>query len=273
MKLSQQTKRKVMAIATASIIVLTVAVVLGLKYNISLVSGVVDAVTYPFKKGIYVVQKEIAEVKEYFSSIELLAEEAEQLKVQNDQLLYENTILEQYKDENNQLKGLLDIKQRYKEYPQVGANIIAKEPGNWYKSFTIDKGRNHAIEEHDVILSGGGLVGHISKSDLLTAQVISIIDDRSSVSAKVMRTGDTGILKGDIELSNLGLSRLEIDIESEVVKGDQIVTSHLSSYPPGIPIGEVEEVTTGKNGLTQYAYVRPFVDFNHLQTVLIIQNE
>ncbi len=262
-----------MLIATASTIVLGVAIVLGVKYDLSLINGVVDVVTYPFKKGIHSVQQEITGVTDYFKNVDALLEENAQLHAENDKLLYDNTILQQYKDENNQLKDLLAIAQRYKDYPQLGANIIAKEPGNWYKSFTLDKGKNHTLKEHDVILSGGGLVGHISKSDLLTSQVISIIDDRSSVSAKVVRTADTGILKGDIELSHLGLCRLEIDIESEVVKGDQIVTSHLSNYPAGIPIGEVEEVTTGKNGLTQYAYVRPFVDLNHLQTVLIIQNK
>ena len=77
-----------------------------------------------------------------------------------------------------------------------------------------------------------------------------------------------------IELAEKGLCRLEIDIESEVVKGDQIITSHLSDiYPPGIPIGTVEEVTTGKNGLTQYAYIKPFVDFKHLENVLVITSD
>jgi rod shape-determining protein MreC len=64
---------------------------------------------------------------------------------------------------------------------------------------------------------------------------------------------------------------MEIDIEAEVVKGDLILTSHLSSiYPPGIPIGVVEDVLTNENGLIQYAYIKPYVDFKHLENVLII---
>lgn len=273
MKLSQQTKRKLAVIGISGTVILGSVITLGLKYDIAFLSGFADVITYPFKKGIYIVEKELSEVAGYFNKIDELLKENEQLGIDKDRLIYENTILEQYRDENNQLKGLLDIAQRYREYPQMGANIIAKDPGNWYKSFTIDKGKGQGVAENDVILAGGGLVGHIIDTEQLTSQVISIIDDRSSVSAKVVRTGDTGILKGDIELSSLGLCRLEIDVESEIVKGDQIVTSHLSQYPPGIPIGVVEEVTTGKNGLTQYAYVRPFVDFNHLQNVLIILNE
>lgn len=274
MKLSQKTKKKLIVIGISVTAVLSVSVVLGVKYNISMLSSVADIITYPFKKSIYFLTEQVSEVTGYFKNVEDLIRENEELKTQNDRLLYQNTMLEQYKSENEGLKEILSLKQRYQEYPTLGANVIAKDISNWYKSFNIDKGLIQGIKEEDVLLSGGGLAGHVTKVDPLTSTAISIIDDRSSISVKVVRTGDTGILRGDIELAEKGLCRLEIDIESEVVKGDQIITSHLSNiYPPGIPIGTVEEVTTGKNGLTQYAYIKPFVDFKHLENVLVITSD
>lgn len=274
MKLSQKTKKKLIVIGISVTAVLSMSVVLGVKYNISMLSSVADIITYPFKKSIYFLTEQVSEVTGYFKNVEDLIRENEELKTQNDRLLYQNTMLEQYKSENEGLKEILSLKQRYQEYPTLGANVIAKDISNWYKSFNIDKGLIQGIKEEDVLLSGGGLAGHITKVDPLTSTAISIIDDRSSISVKVVRTGDTGILRGDIELAEKGLCRLEIDIESEVVKGDQIITSHLSDiYPPGIPIGTVEEVTTGKNGLTQYAYIKPFVDFKHLENVLVITSD
>lgn len=274
MKLSQKTKKKLIVIGISVTAALSVSVVLGFKYNISVLSSVADVVTYPFKKSIYFLTEQVSEVTSYFKNVEELIKENEELQTQNDRLLYQNTMLEQYKSENEGLKEILSLKQRYQEYPTVGANVVAKDTSNWYKSFNIDKGLIQGIKEEDVLLSGGGLAGHITKVSPLTSIAISIIDDRSSISVKVVRTGDTGILRGDIELAEKGLCRLEIDIESEVVKGDQIITSHLSDiYPPGIPIGSVEEVTTGKNGLTQYAYIKPFVDFKHLENVLIISSD
>lgn len=274
MKLSQKTKKKLIVIGISVTAVLSVSVVLGVKYNISMLSSVADIITYPFKKSIYFLTEQVSEVTGYFKNVEDLIRENEELKTQNDRLLYQNTMLEQYKSENEGFKEILSLKQRYQEYPTLGANVIAKDISNWYKSFNIDKGLIQGIKEEDVLLSGGGLAGHITKVDPLTSTAISIIDDRSSISVKVVRTGDTGILRGDIELAEKGLCRLEIDIESEVVKGDQIITSHLSDiYPPGIPIGTVEEVTTGKNGLTQYAYIKPFVDFKHLENVLVITSD
>lgn len=274
MKLSQKTKKKLIVIGISVTAVLSVSVVLGVKYNISVLSGVADLITYPFKKSIYFLAEQVNEVTGYFKNVEDLIKENEALKTQNERLLYQNTMLEQYKSENESLKEVLSLKQRYQEYPTLGANVIAKDISNWYKAFNIDKGLIQGIKENDVLLSGGGLAGHITKVDPLTSTAISIIDDRSSISVKVVRTGDTGILRGDIELAEKGLCRLEIDIESEVVKGDQIITSHLSDiYPPGIPVGVVEEVTTGKNGLTQYAYIKPFVDFKHLENVLVMTSE
>ena len=71
---------------------------------------------------------------------------------------------------------------------------------------------------------------------------------------------------------NSGLCRMEyIDAEAEIMEGDEIVTSHLSDvYPSGITIGRVKEIQTDANGLTKYAIIEPYVDFKHLDTVLII---
>lgn len=274
MKLSQKIKKKIIIISGSVVVILLAVVILGSKYDITLLSTTADMITYPFQKTVTILSDKISGVSRYFKNLDTLISENEELTKENEKLVYENTILEQFRNENNQLKGLLEIEQRYRDYPSIGANVIGRDSGNWYKVFRIDKGTTDELEENDVILSSGGLVGHIIETDTFSSKVLGIIDDRSYVSAKVVRTGDIGILRGDIELTNKGMAKMEIDIESEVVKGDQIITSHLSDiYPPGIPIGIVEEVTIGKNGLTQYAYVKPFVDFKHLENMLVIKNE
>ncbi|MGL4345889.1 MAG: rod shape-determining protein MreC [Cellulosilyticaceae bacterium] len=271
MKLSKDLKKKIVIIGVGVAISLASIVAIGNTFDIAVVSSVADVITYPFQKGITSLSQKIEGVSRYFENLDTLIVENEKLSRENEKLLYENAILGQYKDENDYLKSLLDIGQRYKDYPSVGANIIAKDPGNWYQRFTIDKGSTDGIRKNDVILAGGGLVGHVIEVTAFSATVEAIIDDRSAVSGKIVRTGDLGMLKGDIELIDQGICKMELDIASDVVKGDQIITSHLGDiYPPGIPIGIVEEVTTGKNGLTQYAYIKPFIDFKHLSNVLVI---
>ena len=72
-----------------------------------------------------------------------------------------------------------------------------------------------------------------------------------------------------------GLCKTEyIDADSEIMQGDEIVTSNLSDvYPAGITIGYVKEIVTDKNGLTKYAVIEPDVDFKHLSTLLVVLNK
>lgn len=265
-------------------VLLVVVIILGKQFNIPVVSTSVNYVLYPFEKSISWVTNISRNGLSYFKDIETLKTENEALKAENSKLIYKNSILNQYQEENDNLKQLLEMKQLYKDYEGVGANVIGNDSGNWYKTFTIDKGTKHGVYENSVILSDGGLVGQVidvsglsvSGTTALTSKVISIIDSRSAVSAEVARTGEVGIVKGDVELSNEGLCVLEITTGSgaEVIKGDQIITSQISDiYPPGIPIGTVEEVVESTNGLTQYAHVRPIVDFKHLKQVLVLNTK
>ncbi|MBZ4668639.1 MAG: mreC, partial [Defluviitaleaceae bacterium] len=192
-----------------------------------------------------------------------------------DELTYENKILQQYKEENTRLRNLLELDKKYADYPKIGAEIIGKDPGNWYNVFLIDKGSNDGLETDMVVLSGNGLVGHIIETAPNYSKVLSIIDDRNAVSSKVLRTSDLGVTKGDLTLMNEGLCKMEyIDSEADIIKGDEIVTSNLSDiYPPGIMIGTVKEIQVESHGLTKYALIEPVVDFRHLEEVLVINKK
>ncbi len=262
--------KKIIIIVAALVIVVAA---IGRIINIPILSGASNIILYPFEKGTSYVQQSVGGVFDYFKKKSSLLDENKRLQEENSKLKYENTVLSEYKAENENLKVLLDMKNRYSDYQGVGANIIARDYGNWSKVYTIDKGQVNKVKNNSVIIADGGLVGHIDEATAVSSKVLSILDSRSSVSAEVSRTGDVGILKGDIELAKSGYCKLEINEESEIMKGDQIITSYLSSvYPPGILIGTVVKVVSGNNNLVSYAYVEPVVDFEHLQDVLVINS-
>lgn len=274
MKYSKKINSKKVFVVLLVVGAIVITITIGKRYKFKVVENAVQYVITPIQKGVNMLSGGSSNVISRFKDINMLQESNQILAEQVAQLSYDNNILEQYRSENEALKELLQLAERHKKYPSQGSNIIAKDPGNWYKVFIIDQGTKAGLNQDDAILSSGGLVGHIIESGSLTSKVLTIIDDRSSVSATVLRTGEIGILKGDIELTGQGFCRFEIDIQSEVIKGDQIVTSHLSEiYPPGITIGVVEEIIISKNGLTQHAYVRPIVDFKHLKQVLVLKTK
>lgn len=273
-KSSKKTTSKKIFIILLVVGGLVLIISIGQRYKFTMIENTVQYITTPIQKGLNAIRHSSDKVTGKFKNANKLQESNEMLEEQVAQLSYDNSMLEQYKSDNEELKALLQLTERYKDYPSEGANIISKDPGNWYKVFIIDKGSKSGLTQDDAILAGGGLVGHVIEAGPISSKVLSIIDDRSSVSATVLRTGEVGILKGDIELIGQGFCKFEIDIQSEVIKGDQIITSHLSDiYPPGITIGIVEEIIIAKNGLTQYGYVRPVVDFKHLKQVLVLKTK
>ena len=218
--------------------------------------------------------KSVSFIKDKFQiiiNINNLAEENEDLKLELELKEQEIKRLEQVQIENEKLVNLLNTSSKYAEYTKITANIIAKDAGNWYENFIIDKGEEEGIEKNMVVLAVGGLVGKVEEVYSNYAKVSSIINGTYSVSARSVRTDDEGFVKGD--LSKTGTYKMEyIDKEAEIKEGDEIVTSHLSEiYPAGITIGYVKEIYLDEsNKLSKTAILEPSVDFKHLETVLII---
>lgn len=76
------------------------------------------------------------------------------------------------------------------------------------------------------VIAGGGLVGIITEVGPNYAQIKTVIEDNSYVSGMLIDTGDTCIVKGDIELMDTGLIHLSGFANSVTVRnGDKIVTS------------------------------------------------
>ena len=150
---------------------------------------------------------------------------------------------------------------------------LQKNSGNWYSTFTINRGSEDGILVDQNVIAGSGLVGIVTEVGAHWATVRSIIDDSSNVSAMVLSTSDRCIVSGDLSLmsdNQIRFGQMENN-DNTVSVGDQIVTSYISDkYLQGILIGYVSEVTVDSNNLTRSGYITPAVDFKNLQEVLVI---
>ena len=80
------------------------------------------------------------------------------------------------------------------------------------------------------------------------------------------------IVRGTLS-DNSSLKATFIPTEATVLEGDKIETSGLGGiYPKGIYIGKISKVVNTANSNDRYAYVDTAVNFNKLETVLIITN-
>ena len=233
----------------------------------------VDMIVLPMQRGINAVGRSISDRMDVLDSIEDLQKENARLKAELEVLRQEAQIVASEKYELDALKELFDLDQKYPDYEKVAARIIARESNGWYSVFTIDKGYEDGIAVGMNVMAGNGLVGIVTATRKNSATIRSIIDDSSNVSGMVLRTSDTCIVSGDLNLM-MTEGRIVISmipLNSTVKENEEVVTSHISDkYQQGILIGYISDIRVDSSNMTKTAYLTPVVDFEHLDEVLII---
>ena len=263
------------------LIVLTIVCILGifsgLVFNLNggPLKTVAGYIFVPMQQGINHTGSWIFKTANDFKTLSEVLEENEKLKEKNADLTNQLTIakIEQYELEN--LRQLFNLSEKYPTYEKVAANVIAKDSGNWFSTFTINRGSNDGIETGMNVIAGSGLVGIITDVGPNYAKVRSIIDDSNNVSAMVPSTGDNFNVSGNLKTMNesmvITFSGLRDD-ENLVQVGEPVITSYVSDqYHQGILIGYIASIENGPNNLTKIGTITPVADFEHLEDVLVIK--
>lgn len=230
-----------------------------------------NAVT-PMQKGINSVGRYISGKVDLFQSKKDLMAENERLKKEISDLSYNNKILAHENTELENYRKLYKLDKKYPDYPKVAARVISRDGNNWFHVFTIDKGKKDGLQVDMNVISGNGLVGIISEVGKSYAKVRAIIDDKSNVSAMFESTGETCMVKGNMESIYHGYIDVEMISNSAKIKeGDEIVTSHVSDkFLQGLSVGFVKDIKSDDSSQSKTAHLTPTVDFDQLENVLVI---
>ncbi|MBR2476505.1 MAG: rod shape-determining protein MreC [Clostridia bacterium] len=252
------------------VVVIALSTIPSLKPNF--VSNAVNFVISPIQKGISSVINSVQNFFNVLFNMDEFQAENEQLRQRVVFLESEIRETEELKKENSRLRSMLGMRERMVEYETETAEVIAKDPGNWFVTFTVDKGSSSGVELYDPVITDKGLVGYVSEVNVNSSKVTSIIDSTTSVAANVKRTGDAAVVEGDLKLQEQGRCRMVyVDKGSVITAGDELETSGMGGiYPKGIYIGKVMEITGDGTGLSQQATIEPAVDFDSVSEVFII---
>jgi rod shape-determining protein MreC len=189
--------------------------------------------------------------------------------------------LEEAAEENERLKGLLDLRDKG-TYPDGTdfeiADVVVKSPTRWASWIMINKGSADGIRVGLPVvgatpaagesLAGKGLVGKVTQVTAHTAQVVLITDSGPGVAAKIQGLRAEGIVEGSLS-GSLTMDYVDRDImvDPKLV----IVTSGYGGiYPPDIPIGIVANVGEEDVNIYKEIEVQPFVDFRVLEQVMVL---
>lgn len=177
------------------------------------------------------------------------------------------TRLEELKAANRVLHDQLKLTAN-PSYRYLSAEVIDRQPDNWFRSIVINRGSRDGVKKDMAVVTPEGLVGRITRVSATTSTVMIITDRDSGIGGRNQVTRDAGVMTG------LGNGNLEIKFFSpnaQLALDDDIVTSGLGSvYPKGIKIGDIVSLRSDNNGLSKYAVVKPSVNFQSLEYVMVV---
>ena len=195
-----------------------------------------------------------------------------ELKNTNFQLMQQLANAEIISEENIRLKNLLNIKEN-KNLKPVFANVIVREPTQWYKFVIIDKGAQDGIETDNSVISV------LSNGE--TCVFGRVVEVYSSTSKVALLTNPLFSLPVQIKESNIDcvcdgyddqyLKLSFIPQSAKIKLKDKIVTSSLSDvFEKGINVGTVIDIVKNNYGDYQEVTVEPCTQTQSIYEVAVL---
>lgn len=230
-----------------------------------------SAITGLLQRGAATVFSPLTSSEDWWSTWRNQASQIAELRAENDQLTAAARESENDRARADSLDALLRVSSAGR-YRVVPAEVISVGPAQDFAwTVTIDAGSLDGVEREMTVINGQGLVGRVLKVNPTNATVILLVDASSAVGGRVATTEEIGIVAGTGRQDSLDFQLL--DPLAELVVGDSLVTFGSRGgrpYAPGIPVGEVVDITGTAGQLTRLATVRPFVDVSRLGLVGVV---
>lgn len=202
-----------------------------------------------------------------YGNLRGVREENEQLKRQLGELQVQFQQERARAERARQLEQLLGFQQQLR-IETIPASVIGASASLEFRGITIDRGANTSVTANMAVIAPTGLVGRVVTPTQHASKVQLLIDRNAAAGALVERSRAQGIVIGS------GGDTLRMDFvasTADVKIGDVIVTSGVDGiYPKGFVIGKVEQVDNG-NGIYKAIRLRPSVEFDKLEDVLVVK--
>lgn len=274
----RSTRLLVVGLVSISLAVITLDYRQGDSGPLAGIGGAAKAFMAPMQEAVTTVTEPIGDFFSGLANLPSLANENEQLK-QEVAALTSKIQVDGY--EESQYQGLLDLLELSQalDPPVVAAVVVGNGVSNFEYTITINKGSNDGIAKDQPVATGSPdaqmLVGRVVAVTPNSADIRLIIDRDYAVAATIEGTREAGLVtgQGDQDL------RMGLVEPGTVVEGDESVFTHsyelngeAGLYPPGMLIGQVSRFVPAENVTQEYVEVRPAVDFETLQFVLVLQS-
>ncbi|MDH4135748.1 MAG: rod shape-determining protein MreC [Anaerolineae bacterium] len=242
--------------------------------NTQAVENLILGPVTPFQSQLSSLAQDLSDLVQTFRDLRELRRRNEELQSLADSLMIENVRLKELESENETLRQLLQFTQAnpthsYRAAEVVG-HVVGQDPSNLLRYIIIDVGTGDGIAKGMPVVTDRGLVGRIVEVSSRSSKVLLITDVSSSVNAIIQSSRATGVVEGK---ADGGLVMKYIPQQVTVNVGDIVLTSGLgATFPKRLVIGQVTAIHKRDIEMFQQAEIKPTVDFERLEIVLVITN-
>ncbi len=191
-----------------------------------------------------------------------LNQEYARLKKENEALKWRLQILSPLQHENVVLKKNLKVP-IFEKYGHLTARILSSPYDGLHHFFLIAAGQREGLEKDQAVIVTEGVVGRLEKVGRYVSRVLLLNDTNSRIPVMTSASKQKAILAGD---GSFLPTLVYVGDTRKVQRGENVVTSGLGGmFPPGLPVGRVEEIINGK------IRIRPYVPFQSLEWVHVVR--
>lgn len=166
----------------------------------------------------------------------------------------------------------LDSIKQYRQYQYLSAKVISNAVFLQQNYMVLHRGSEQGIVPNMAVVAVDGIVGTVVHVSENMALVMSLLNRQSKVIATLKKGSGLGEVSWDgKDPRYLVLTKIPKTVV--VKKGDTVVTSPYSDkFPPGLPIGVVDEVEQDQETNTYILQVKTAVNFYNIQHAYAVKN-
>jgi rod shape-determining protein MreC len=235
------------------------------------VRQVVALAAYPIQRVAMAPVDLFHAVANYFGSTAALQDENAALKAKALRASPELLQLEALREENNQLRRLLEAQERLPG-KSVFAEILYAGRDPFSRKVVIDKGSQSGIEAGQPVIDDIGVIGQVTRVYPLMGEVTLLSDKDQAIPLQVLRNGLRAVAYGGAEGGMLDLRFMAAN--ADIRNGDTLVTSGIDgTYPPGLPVASVARIERDAAYAFAKIYLAPTAGTDRYRQVLVLSNE
>ncbi len=215
-------------------------------------------------------EKQITSVRAGLKSLEELERENGALRVENRALKATNQALRDVEHEVNRLRAALNYRER-SIFKLVPAEIVTRDASTWWRTVTINRGKQDGIQTDMPVVTEEGLVGKTTTVSDSISVVLLLSDENCRVAVTVEGTREQGIVSGE-RVAGALTPLLDLNFlskQANLQPGQKAYTSGVGGvFPSGLLIGTVKDYRVRE--LDAQARLTPAVDLARLEDIFVV---